>query len=40
MLVSYVTVHVTLQKFVTGFANEAAVSVQYIAIDEGLNTDI
>ena len=40
MLVSHVAVHVTLQKFVTGFANEAAVSVQYIALDEGLDTNI
>lgn len=40
MFISHMPVHITLQKFVTRFANEAAFSVQYIVLDEGLDTVI
>ena len=33
-------VNITLQKFITRFTNEAAISGQYIVNDEGLDTDI
>ena len=40
MFISNMPVHIALQEFVTRFANEAAISVQYIVLDEGLDTDI
>ena len=40
MFISHMPVNITLQKFITRFTNEAAISGQYIVNDEGLDTDI
>ena len=40
MFISHMPVNITLQKFITRFTNEAAISGQYIVFDEGLDTDI
>ena len=40
MLVSHMPVQICLHELVAGLANEATVSIQYIVLDEGLESEI